>query len=86
MQHTPYLDRSGPHAPSGSTFLASKPYGTLYIGVNNGLTTGVEQRRAGKASAFTRKYRVHLFIWYEELADVRQAIQREKTIKHYIRV
>ena len=59
--------------------LASKPRGTIYVGVTNGLIHCVEQHRADKGSAFTRKYRVHVLIWYEEFADVRQAIQREKT-------
>jgi putative endonuclease len=36
--------------------LASKPRGTLYIGVTNGIIFRVEQHRAGKASAFTRTY------------------------------
>ena len=61
--------------------LASKPRGTLYIGVTNGLIFRVEQHRYGKGSAFTRKYGVHMLVWYEEFADVRQAIQREKTLK-----
>jgi putative endonuclease len=65
--------------------LASKSRGTLYIGVTNGLIFRVEQHRAGKGSAFTRKYGVHMLVWFEEFADVRQAIQREKTLKHYVR-
>ena len=65
--------------------LASKPRGTLYVGVTNGLIFRVEQHRAGKGSAFTRKYRVHMLVWYEDFSDVRDAIQREKTIKHYTR-
>ncbi|HEY5831167.1 MAG: GIY-YIG nuclease family protein [Hyphomicrobiaceae bacterium] len=65
--------------------LASKPRGTLYIGVTNGLPTRVEQHRAGKGSVFTRKYGVHQLVWFEEFADIGQAIQREKTLKHYVR-
>jgi putative endonuclease len=65
--------------------LASKPRGTLYVGITNGLITRVEQHRAGIGSAFTRRYRIHMLVWYEEFADVREAIQREKTIKHYLR-
>ncbi len=65
--------------------LASKPRGTLYVGVTNGLLTRIEQHRAGIGSAFTRKYHVHLLVWYEEFADVHEAIQREKAIKHYVR-
>jgi putative endonuclease len=65
--------------------LASKPRGTLYVGITNDLITRVEQHRAGQGSAFTRKYRVHTLVWYEEFSDVRAAIQREKMIKHYTR-
>ena len=43
--------------------LASRPRGTLYIGVTNGLIRRVEQHRAGKASAFTRRYSVHTLVW-----------------------
>lgn len=46
--------------------LASKPRGTVYIGVTNGIIFRVEQHRAGKGSAFTRKYKVHMLVWYEE--------------------
>jgi putative endonuclease len=65
--------------------LASKPRGTLYIGVTNNIIGRVEQHRAGIGSAFARKYRVHLLVWYEEFVSVEDAIQREKTIKHYLR-
>jgi putative endonuclease len=65
--------------------LASKPRGTLYIGVTHGIIFRVEQHRAGKASAFTRKYKVHMLVRYQEFADVREAIQREKTMKEWPR-
>jgi putative endonuclease len=65
--------------------LASKPRGTIYIGVTNGLILRVDQHRAGKGSAFARRYHVHILVWYEEFADVHQAIQREKALKHYNR-
>ena len=65
--------------------LASKPRGTLYIGVTNGIIFRVEQHRAGKGSNFTRKYQVHQLVWFQEFADVRAAIQREKTMKEWPR-
>ena len=65
--------------------LASGAYGTLYIGVTNGLIRRVEQHRAGEASQFTRRYKVHTLVWYQEHADVREAIQREKTMKEWPR-
>jgi putative endonuclease len=65
--------------------LASKPRGTLYIGVTNGLIRRIEQHRAGEASVFTRKYKVHTLVWFEEFTHARDAIQREKSLKHYNR-
>jgi putative endonuclease len=65
--------------------LASKPRGTLYIGVTNGLIHRIEQHRAGMGSAFTRRYGVHTLVWFEEFARARDAIQREKTLKRYDR-
>jgi putative endonuclease len=65
--------------------LASKPGGTLYIGVTNGLVRRIEQNRQGKASSFTRRYKVHQLVWYQEFAKPRDAIQREKTMKEWPR-
>jgi putative endonuclease len=65
--------------------LASKPRGTLYIGVTNGILKRVEEHRAGIGSAFTHRYKVHKLVWYEEFADIRMAIKREKALKHHVR-
>jgi putative endonuclease len=65
--------------------LASKPRGTLNIGVTNGIIRRVEQHRTGKASSFTGKYRVHSRVWLQEFASAREAIQREKTMKEWPR-
>jgi putative endonuclease len=65
--------------------LASKPRGTLYIGVTNGLILRVEQHKVGRGSSFTRKYKVNRLVWFQEFADVREAIQREKTMKEWPR-
>ena len=46
--------------------LASKPRGTLYIGVTNGIIKRVEEHRSDVGSAFTRRYKVHKLVWYEE--------------------
>jgi putative endonuclease len=65
--------------------LASKPYGTLYIGVTNGLIRRIDEHRAGIASKFTAKYKVRSLVWYREFADIEEAIQREKTMKEWPR-
>ena len=42
--------------------LASRPYGTLYIGVTNGLIRRIDEHRAGTASKFTRRYKAHTLV------------------------
>lgn len=65
--------------------LASKARGTLYIGVTNGLIRRVDQHRDGVGSRFTRRYRVHRLVWFNEYATAAEAIQREKTLKEWPR-
>jgi putative endonuclease len=65
--------------------LASKPRGTLYIGVTNSLIRRVEEHAKGLVPGFTRRYRVHTLVWFEEFGDVEEAIQREKTMKEWPR-
>jgi putative endonuclease len=65
--------------------LASRRNGTLYIGVTNDLVRRVYEHREGAADGFTKKYRVHSLVYFESTDDVRAAIQREKTMKHWSR-
>ena len=65
--------------------LASQARGTLYIGVTNNILGRVRRHRDGLGSKFTSKYRVGLLVYFEEFAEVKLAIQREKTLKHYVR-
>lgn len=53
--------------------------------MTNDIIGRVDQHRAGVGSKFTSKYRVHTLVWYQQLADVREAIQREKTMKEWPR-
>jgi putative endonuclease len=65
--------------------LASQPRGTLYIGVTNDILGRVGRHRDGIGPKFTGRYRVHQLVWFEEFADIEEAIQREKSLKHYLR-
>jgi len=65
--------------------LASQPRGTLYIGVTNNILGRVELHRARKGSGFTSRYRVSMLVYFEEFTDIEEAIQREKTLKRYVR-
>ena len=65
--------------------LASQPRGTLYIGVTNNIIGRVEQHRKGVGSTFTKKYKVHMLVWLEAFGEIQDAIQREKSLKRYLR-
>ncbi len=65
--------------------LASKPYGTLYVGVTNDLLRRVTEHREGKVAGFTKKYDVTTLVWFERHGDVHEAIAREKRLKHWRR-
>ncbi len=65
--------------------LASQPYGTLYIGVTNGLIAHVEQHLSGEGSAFTKRYDVTKLVWFEMFDSMKDAIQKEKTMKDWPR-
>src|SRR5947208_14283676 len=56
--------------------LASKPYGTLYIGVTSNLAARVEAHRNGSVEGFTKQYGVHTLVYFEVHADMYEAIQR----------
>ena len=65
--------------------LASKPYGTLYIGVTSSLAERIEAHRMDAVDGFTKKYGVHSLVYFELHADMYEAIQREKRLKKWNR-
>ena len=65
--------------------LASKRYGTLYIGVTNNLAARMEQHRAGKGSEFVKQYQVLRLVYIESYDRAEDAIRREKQLKKWNR-
>jgi putative endonuclease len=65
--------------------LASRRYGTLYIGVTNDLSRRLEQHRSGAVSLFTRSYKVFRLVYLETFDDHVSAITREKQMKKWNR-
>ena len=65
--------------------LASKRNGTLYTGVTSDLVGRVCQHKNKVVDGFTKKYHVHLLVWYEQTENIEAAIQREKQIKKWKR-
>jgi len=65
--------------------LASKPRGTLYVGVTNNLVRRVAEHRDGLVEGFTKGYHVKMLVYFEEHEDVNEAIKREKQVKRWAR-
>ncbi|WP_407186284.1 GIY-YIG nuclease family protein [Bradyrhizobium centrosematis] len=65
--------------------LASKPGGTLYIGVTNNLVRRVYEHREGLADGFTKRYGVKTLVYFEAHDTIVAALQREKNMKHWPR-
>jgi len=64
---------------------ASQKRGTIYIGVTNDIGRRVFEHKSGTGSRFTSRYGVQRFVWFEEHFDIRDAIQREKSLKRWPR-
>ncbi|HEU4853776.1 MAG TPA: GIY-YIG nuclease family protein [Nitrosospira sp.] len=65
--------------------LASKRNGTLYIGVTGDLVKRVWQHKHDLVEGFTRKYSVHMLVYFEMHCEMVEAIQREKQLKKWNR-
>ncbi len=65
--------------------LASRRNGTLYTGVTTNLAKRVWEHKKDIIEGFTKKYGVHLLVYYELHDDIISAITREKQIKKWNR-
>ena len=71
--------------PSYVYMLASRPYGTLYIGVTKDLIKRTWQHREQIFEGFTKQYDVHSLVWYEVHHELMRAVTREKQLKKWKR-
>ena len=65
--------------------MASRPYGTLYVGVTNDLQRRVYEHRERLVDGFTKRYSVKTLVHFESFAMAVDAIHREKRIKKWPR-
>jgi len=65
--------------------LASKRKGTLYVGITNDLIRRIHEHKNNQIDGFTRKYKIHRLVYYEQFDDSYSAIQREKRLKRWLR-
>ena len=59
--------------------------GTLYVGVTSDIARRAWEHRDGVVEGFTNRYRLKRLVYIEHHDDIRDAIQREKTVKHWSR-
>jgi putative endonuclease len=65
--------------------ITNRRNGTLYIGVTTNLPRRAYEHRAGLIKGFSTRYGLKMLVWYEFHDDIRTAIQRESTMKHWPR-
>jgi len=66
--------------------LASRPNGTLYIGVTSDLFGRVQLHKQDLIEGFTSKYGVHRLVYFETYPTMDDAIRREKQLKKWNRL
>jgi putative endonuclease len=65
--------------------LASKPWGTIYVGMTDDLIRRVLEHKQGLIPGFTKIYGVKMLVYYEQTELVLSAITREKQLKKWKR-
>ena len=65
--------------------LANKRNGTIYIGVTNNLIKRVYEHKNNLIDGFTKKYNVHMLVYYEHTNIIEEAIKRKKQLKKWDR-
>ena len=65
--------------------LASREYGTLYMGVTSNLVARLWRHRAGQLRGFTSRYRAYRLVRFEQFETMYNAISREKQLKRWHR-
>jgi len=57
----------------------------LYTGVTNDLARRVREHKQGLIPGFTHTYHITRLVYFEEFTNIRDAIDREKAIKGWVR-
>ena len=65
--------------------MTNKRNGTLYIGVTSNLVTRIWQHKHNIIEGFTKQYRIHILVYFEQHENIHSAIKREKQIKNWQR-
>ena len=75
------------HSKLGYVYiLASRRYGTRYVGVTSNLAQRVAQHRLSLRAGFTAKYGVKRLVYFEVHGSMYDAIEQEKRLKKWRRL
>jgi putative endonuclease len=66
-------------------FMTNRRNGVLYVGVTSNLPRRAFDHRQGLVDGFTKHHGLKRLVYMERFDDIRSAIQRETTIKHWPR-
>jgi putative endonuclease len=66
-------------------YIMASDTGTLYVGVTNDLARRISEHKQDLIEGFTKKYKCHKLVFYENYSDIKQAIEREKQLKGWLR-
>lgn len=66
--------------------MSNKRDGTLYVGVTSDLSRRAFEHRVGVVDGFTKRYGLKRLVYYESHEDIRDALQRERNMKHWPRL
>jgi putative endonuclease len=67
-------------------YIMSNRSKSLYTGVTNNLIRRVREHKEGRSIRFTAKYKLDRLVYFERFEDIRNAIEREKRIKGWLRI
>jgi putative endonuclease len=65
--------------------MTNRANGTLYVGVTSDLARRAWEHREGLVDGFTKRYGLKRLVYVERHDDIRDALQREKNLKHWPR-
>ena len=65
--------------------MSDKPRGVIYTGVTSDLQKRIWQHRDEVRKGYTSKYKAKNLVWFERHPNIVLAIQREKSLKRYVR-
>ncbi len=65
--------------------MANRKNGAIYVGVSGNLQNRITIHKLDIVEGFTKRYKVHNLVYFEEYELINEAIAREKQLKNWKR-